>query len=112
MFKRTVLAVVVSMLLISMLSITTYADDSCSISILPNFTQLEIAKGGREQVDLNGIFTDSKGHEMSYSLDESEESLKARIKDGVLLIDPLELGEFEIKITAKCEVSGDEKQMS
>ena len=105
-----VLIIMISMLLTA--AITVFADEQCSINISPNLTGIEVTRGGREQVDLSGVFSDSMGHDLTYTLDESEESLKARIKNGVLLIDPLELGEFEIKITAKCEASGAEKQIT
>ena len=110
--KRIVLVLII---MIGMLGITisgVYADDQCSIIVSPNIAGLEITRGGREQLDLSGVFSDSQGHELSYTLDESEESLKARIKDGILLIDPLEIGEFEIKLTAECDVSKEEKQIT
>lgn len=93
-------------------AVTVFADEQCSINVSPNLTGIEVTRGGREQVDLSGVFSDSLGHDLTYTLDESEESLKARIDNGILLIDPLELGEFEIKITAKCEASGAEKQIT
>ena len=105
-----VLIIMVSMLMIAASNV--YADDRCSISVSPEFTGIEVTRGGREQVDLSSLFSDSLGHELTYTLDESEESLKARIKNGVLLLDPLEFGEYVIKVTAKCEASGAEKQIT
>ena len=105
-----VLIIMISMLLTA--AVTVFADEQCSINVSPNLAGIEVTRGGREQVDLSDVFSDSLGHDLTYTLDESEESLKARIKNGVLLIDPLELGEFEIKITAKCEASGAEKQIT
>ena len=110
--ERIGLVLIIMIGLLISAAATAFADEQCSINVSPNLTAIEVTKGGREQVDLSGVFSDSLGHNLTYTLDKSEESLKARIKDGILLIDPLELGEFEIKITAKCETGGAEKQIT
>ena len=119
-YGRAALYLMIFIMIICMLSPGTrmaekvYANDSngsCEIIVSPNLTEIQITKGGRGQVDLSGLFNDSEGHDLTYTLDEADESLHSRIKDGIYLIDPLELGYFEVKITASCEIGNVSRQI-
>ena len=93
-------------------ALPAYAEGTCEITISPDFAAIEAIRGGSKEIELGRVFNDSKGHVLSYKVDEADDSLKVRIKDGMLLLDPLELGSYEIKITASCDETGNSRQIT
>ena len=102
MRRNSLAAIITTILAVVLFSVPVFAAETCEISVSENVEAIEVTRGGREQVDLNQYFTDSEGHSLTYTVDEAEESLKARVSGSSLLLDPLEIGEFEVKITATC----------
>lgn len=107
MKKKIAVLLIMILTLISVnagMSVSSYAvDGSCTITVSENIDTLEVARGASGRLDLDEIFTDSDGHSLSYSVTEADGSLKAREENGILKIDPLQLGDFDVKVTAECQ---------
>ena len=109
--RKMIMTGILTVLLAGLLSVPSFADGSCTVTAAKDVETVTVTRGSSGQVSLNELFTDSEGHALSYAVDDAEESLKARISGNKLLLDPLAIGEFIVKITASCS-EGTEAQLS
>ena len=102
MSRKGFISFILSIFAMVLLAFPAFAEGNCTIQTSPNVTTIEATKGGGEQIELDQYFTDSDGHTLTFTVEEADESLKARVSDQILLLNPLEVGEFVVKITATC----------
>ena len=102
--KLVLITTMISVLLLGMFPLSAFADDTCSINVKSDIETLEVTKGSGRTDVLSEYFTDTEGHSLTYSVVEADDSLKARVQDGKLLVNPLQEGEFDVKVSATCAV--------
>ena len=58
--------------------------------------------GALYELELNKVFADSEGHEVSYSFESTVSNQHTKIKDGWFCFSTNEPGTYEVKLTATC----------
>ena len=61
-----------------------------------------ITAGALYELELNKVFADSEGHEVSYSFESTVSNQHTKIKDGWFCFSTNEPGTYEVKLTATC----------
>ena len=89
MSRKGFISFILSIFAMVLLAFPAFAEGNCTIQTSPNVTTIEATKGGGEQIELDQYFTDSDGHTLTFTVEEADESLKARVSDQILLLNPL-----------------------
>ena len=58
--------------------------------------------GGLYKLNLNSVFADSEGHDITYSFESTVENEHTKISDGVFYFSAGETGTYDVTLTAKC----------
>ena len=58
--------------------------------------------GGLYKLNLNSVFADSEGHDITYSFETTVENEHTKISDGVFYFSAGEVGTYDVTLTAKC----------
>lgn len=103
MKKRSLALLLTLALVLSLLSPAVLAADGAHITVSAGApTETTLSVGGLFTLDLNTVFTDTQGHTLSYTLDQSYGSQTYIKADGTLVFSVSEAGVYSPVITASC----------
>ena len=61
--------------------------------------------GGLFKLNLNAVFADSEGHDVTYSFESAVDNEHTKIADGVFYFSAAEQGTYDVTLTAKCDAA-------